>query len=142
MSGTSGMDSRFLSELTWNDPSILPMIPSCKKALTEVFKFTNLSKVQAATLPLVGAVTTSASGAVLGGGQDCFGKAKTGGGKTLAFLVPAVEKLTALAKAGHGRSGRDHHIGCLIISPTRELALQVSVWGQHCLCDGRPLTAG
>ncbi|KXS17950.1 DEAD-domain-containing protein [Gonapodya prolifera JEL478] len=52
-------------------------------------------------------------------GKDILGAAKTGSGKTLAFLIPAVEML---AKVGFKpRNGT----GAIIISPTRELALQI-----------------
>ncbi|KAJ9389624.1 hypothetical protein DTO063F5_2117 [Paecilomyces variotii] len=52
-------------------------------------------------------------------GRDILGAAKTGSGKTLAFLIPAVELLRALKfKPRNGT-------GALIITPTRELALQI-----------------
>ncbi|KAJ3302672.1 ATP-dependent RNA helicase [Kappamyces sp. JEL0829] len=52
-------------------------------------------------------------------GRDILGAAKTGSGKTLAFLIPAVEMLHKLSfKPRNGT-------GVLIISPTRELALQI-----------------
>ena len=52
-------------------------------------------------------------------GRDILGAAKTGSGKTLAFLVPVLENLyrqkwTAL-----------DGLGALILSPTRELAIQI-----------------
>jgi ATP-dependent RNA helicase DDX18/HAS1 len=52
-------------------------------------------------------------------GRDVLGAAKTGSGKTLAFLIPAVEMLHSLKfKPRNGT-------GVLIVSPTRELALQI-----------------
>jgi len=52
-------------------------------------------------------------------GEDILGAAKTGSGKTLAFLIPSVELLVRSGfKARNGT-------GALIISPTRELALQI-----------------
>lgn len=46
--------------------------------------------------------------------------ARTGSGKTLAFLIPALERLKAMGfKNKHG-------VGALIVSPTRELALQIA----------------
>lgn len=51
--------------------------------------------------------------------SQVLGAAKTGSGKTLAFLIPAVEMLTSLKFKP--RSGT----GCLVITPTRELALQI-----------------
>ncbi|CAB3235759.1 unnamed protein product [Arctia plantaginis] len=51
-------------------------------------------------------------------GQDIIGAAKTGSGKTLAFLIPVVEKLIKL------KMSIKEGTGCIILSPTRELALQ------------------
>ncbi|KAL1897923.1 ATP-dependent RNA helicase [Sporothrix stenoceras] len=54
-------------------------------------------------------------------GKDLLGAAKTGSGKTLAFLIPAVEMLYSLKfKPRNG-------VGAIIVTPTRELALQI--WG-------------
>ena len=66
-----------------------------------------LSDVQAATLDLGLA------------GKDLLVQAKTGTGKTMAFLLPTVERL---AKSTSSKNG---NISVLILSPTRELALQV-----------------
>lgn len=51
-------------------------------------------------------------------GKDVLGAAKTGSGKTIAFLVPVLEKLFRL------RWSKMDGCGAIIISPTRELALQ------------------
>lgn len=52
-------------------------------------------------------------------GKDVLGAAKTGSGKTLAFLIPAIEMLHALKfKPRNGT-------GVIVVSPTRELALQI-----------------
>ncbi len=52
-------------------------------------------------------------------GRDILGAAKTGSGKTLAFVVPLVEKLYIERWApGDG-------LAAVIITPTRELALQI-----------------
>ena len=47
-------------------------------------------------------------------GKDIIARAKTGTGKTGAFLIPVLEKIKPLGK-----------IEALIIAPTRELALQI-----------------
>lgn len=52
-------------------------------------------------------------------GRDILGAAKTGSGKTLAFLVPVLEKLY------RARWTEFDGLGALIISPTRELAIQI-----------------
>ncbi|PPR08128.1 hypothetical protein CVT24_012372 [Panaeolus cyanescens] len=52
-------------------------------------------------------------------GKDVLGAARTGSGKTLAFLLPAIELLHRLKfKPANGT-------GVIIITPTRELALQI-----------------
>ena len=53
-------------------------------------------------------------------GSDVLAKAKTGTGKTLAFLIPAIE--LAARVPPQQRAGK---ISVLIISPTRELAQQI-----------------
>jgi ATP-dependent RNA helicase DDX10/DBP4 len=73
-------------------------------------------------------------------GRDIFGIAKTGQGKTLAFLIPMLEKLY------HARW--DHHdgLGAVIISPTRELAYQIfqvlRVVGKHHQYSAGLITGG
>lgn len=69
--------------------------------------FEKMTEVQARTIPPLMA------------GRDVLGAAKTGSGKTLAFLIPAVEMLYRLKfKPRNGT-------GAIIVSPTRELALQI-----------------
>ncbi|OAL45626.1 ATP-dependent RNA helicase HAS1 [Pyrenochaeta sp. DS3sAY3a] len=52
-------------------------------------------------------------------GKDVLGAAKTGSGKTLAFLIPAIEMLSAM------RFKPRNGTGVIVVSPTRELALQI-----------------
>ncbi|EMG46570.1 HAS1 ATP-dependent RNA helicase HAS1 [Candida maltosa Xu316] len=76
------------------------------KAIKEM-GFTKMTKVQAKTIPPLLA------------GRDVLGAAKTGSGKTLAFLIPAIELLYSLKiKQRNGTA-------VIIITPTRELALQI-----------------
>ena len=51
-------------------------------------------------------------------GRDLLGQAETGTGKTAAFALPMLQRLTT-GKAGRGTAG-------LILVPTRELAMQVA----------------
>ncbi|KAL3805729.1 hypothetical protein ACHAW5_010932 [Stephanodiscus triporus] len=54
-------------------------------------------------------------------GRDVLGRARTGTGKTVAFLLPAIERVLRTS-SGHV-DGSD--VGVLVISPTRELATQI-----------------
>lgn len=52
--------------------------------------------------------------------SDCLVQAKTGTGKTAAFLLPALQNLLS------GNMPRRGNVGILVICPTRELALQIA----------------
>jgi len=54
-------------------------------------------------------------------GKDVLATAQTGTGKTLAFLIPIIERLLQPTRADSGKSG----IAALVLVPTRELAMQV-----------------
>jgi superfamily II DNA/RNA helicase len=53
------------------------------------------------------------------GGRDVLGRGRTGSGKTYAFLLPLVTRLSA------GSSARSRHPRALILAPTRELVGQI-----------------
>ena len=53
--------------------------------------------------------------------RDILGAAKTGSGKTLAFVIPMIERLYS------EKWSVDDGLAALIITPTRELALQVII---------------
>jgi ATP-dependent RNA helicase RhlE len=55
-------------------------------------------------------------------GRDLLGVAQTGTGKTAAFALPILNRLM---KAGGGQHGGKRPIRCLVLSPTRELAVQI-----------------
>lgn len=57
--------------------------------------------------------------------SDCLVQAKTGTGKTIAFLLPAIHSLLTSSPLPSGQ------VGILIISPTRELALQIAKECDH-----------
>ncbi|KAI5787092.1 dead box ATP-dependent rna helicase [Geopyxis carbonaria] len=86
--------------------SDLNLHPATMKAI-ETMGHTKMTEVQARTIPPCMA------------GRDVLGAAKTGSGKTLAFLIPAVEMLSAL------RFKPRNGTGVIIITPTRELAMQI-----------------
>ena len=56
--------------------------------------------------------------------KDVSAEAVTGSGKTLAFVVPVVEMISAKMKSGDPIAARD--VAALIVSPTRELAVQIA----------------
>ncbi len=72
--------------------------------------FTYCTPIQAKTLPLALA------------GRDVAGQAQTGTGKTAAFLVAA---FTHLLRNPAGADRRPNQVRCLILAPTRELAIQI-----------------
>ncbi|GAB5031404.1 Hypothetical protein NocV09_00502720 [Nannochloropsis oceanica] len=84
----------------------LPISDATKLAL-KALKFVNMTHIQSLAIP------------PLLTGKDVVGAAKTGSGKTLAFLVPVIELLSKVKWAN--RNGT----GAVIISPTRELSLQI-----------------
>lgn len=55
-------------------------------------------------------------------GRDVVGRARTGTGKTLSFLLPSLERVARKAELGKLPAG----VSILILSPTRELAAQIS----------------
>ena len=89
--------------------SELKISAESKQAMRDVFKYEFLSPVQSGTLPYTME------------GIDCLAKAKTGTGKTLGFLIPTVENIS---RARNSSAHTD--ILCLVLSPTRELAAQIS----------------
>lgn len=121
--------------------------PGTMKAITvEPFKHKKMSVVQEQILPLLpqlaDAYNDKASSDLP---RDLLVKARTGTGKTLAFLVPAIEsRLRSIEEFGL-KAVRDNglvndkdiemrarkifakeHVGTLIITPTRELATQIA----------------
>ena len=86
--------------------SELDLSPATAKAL-ESMGFQTMTEVQERCIPPLLA------------GKDVLGAAQTGSGKTLAFLIPAVEMLHRL------RFKPRNGTGAIVISPTRELALQI-----------------
>ena len=94
-----------LSQMTQGRFDQLDMHPATKRALAEILRYEFMTIVQQQSCP-VGLT-----------GVDILAKAKTGTGKTLSFLIPAVEHIV--------RAGNSPGIKVLIISPTRELAMQI-----------------
>nr|POE72226.1 atp-dependent rna helicase dbp4 [Quercus suber] len=87
--------------------SELPLSPATQAGL-KAAHFSTLTDIQAKAIPLALK------------GSDILGAARTGSGKTLAFLIPVLENLYRAQCVG-----ADAGLGALIISPTRELAIQI-----------------
>ena len=93
----------------------LPLQPAILKAVAEA-GYTSPSPIQARAIPPVLA------------GRDLLGCAQTGTGKTAAFALPILQNLSA-------QTPQRPCIRALILTPTRELALQIgdsfSAYGKH-----------
>lgn len=85
--------------------------PNTREALDREFKYKEMTQVQEKVLELLPA------------DFDLLVRAKTGTGKTLAFLIAALE--SALSRRD-GKALDGKSIPIMIISPTRELALQIA----------------
>ena len=85
----------------------LGLAPALVRALAEIGYVTPTS-IQIEAIPLAMA------------GHDLLGGAQTGTGKTAAFALPMLHRLSTTTVAGAPR-----RIRCLILTPTRELAVQV-----------------
>ncbi|KAF4977889.1 hypothetical protein FZEAL_5637 [Fusarium zealandicum] len=94
----AGAEAQSFEELSLSDKSM--------KAINEM-GFTKMTEIQRRGIPPSLA------------GRDVLGAAKTGSGKTLAFLIPVIEMLSAL------RFKPRNGTGVIVVSPTRELALQI-----------------
>ncbi|CAL9107249.1 unnamed protein product [Musa textilis] len=101
-------DESYLSETRFENCSLSPL--SLKGI--EAAGYVMMTLVQEATLPLILE------------GKDVLAKAKTGTGKTVAFLLPAIEVISRLPPVSHDK--KRPSINVLVICPTRELALQAA----------------
>ncbi|KAK7042313.1 RNA helicase [Favolaschia claudopus] len=100
----------------------LPISEPTKRGLKKAF-FVDMTEIQKQSLP------------VALKGKDVLGAARTGSGKTLSFLVPVLEILY------RRKWGPTDGLGALVISPTRELAVQIfevlrSIGGLHSFSAG------
>lgn len=102
-------DPTLLTKFSFSDRKDIS--PSTKRAITEVLGLQRMTEIQAKTY------------AVALAGRSVLGRARTGTGKTLAFLLPSIERLLEadleLFKPGLS-------IGVIILAPTRELAIQIA----------------
>lgn len=90
------------SEIETLEFSSLDLKPEILKAVAEK-GYTHATPIQSASLPS------------LLEGKDFLGQAQTGTGKTAAFALPILNRITS-----------ERHVQCLVLAPTRELAGQVA----------------
>ncbi|MCJ1354145.1 MAG: ATP-dependent rRNA helicase spb4 [Icmadophila ericetorum] len=106
MVDTAGKHSKANSSRTWE--SLNPPLSSWLLDAVSAIGFNRMTPVQASTIPLFMMH------------KDVVVEAVTGSGKTLAFLIPVVERLLRTEE-----TTKKHHVGAIIVSPTRELAGQI-----------------
>jgi ATP-dependent RNA helicase RhlE len=98
----------------------LGLRPELLRAVEEA-GYTTPTPIQAQAIPVILA------------GHDVMGGAQTGTGKTAGFALPILQKLAPLANSSP--SPARHPVRALILTPTRELAIQVEdaikTYGRH-----------
>ena len=99
-------DSTLPGQLSFEYFSQLPLSQRTILGIQRL-KFDRLTEIQSQVIPYALA------------GRDVLSAAKTGSGKTLAFLIPVLEIL--YRERWNDASG----VGALVLSPTRELAMQI-----------------
>lgn len=114
-------DSSLLSDVEFAKRNDLH--PATKRALTETLGLTSMTEIQAKTY------------AAALSGKDVLGRARTGTGKTIAFLLPAIERMLRSSEYEI-----DTNVGILVISPTRELASQIGDEAEKLLTFHKDMT--
>src|SRR5690349_4686344 len=98
----------------------LGLMPELLRAVAEQ-GYTEPTPIQSQAIPVVLS------------GRDLLGAAQTGTGKTAGFTLPVLQRLAPLATKSF--SPALHPVRCLILTPTRELAIQVhesvKAYGKH-----------
>src|SRR5262245_38636553 len=88
----------------------LGLVPELLRSVADA-GYTTPTPIQAKAIPVILA------------GKDVMGGAQTGTGKTAGFALPILQKLTPTANSSP--SPARHPVRALILTPTRELAVQV-----------------
>jgi len=98
----------------------LGLLPEILRAVEDA-GYTEPTPIQAQAIPVILA------------GRDVMGGAQTGTGKTAGFTLPMLHRIGRHANASS--SPARHPVRCLILTPTRELAMQVHesvvTYGKH-----------
>lgn len=102
---------------SWESFADAPFAEPIQKAL-QVAGYSKPSPIQSRAWP------------VAMSGNDLIAVAKTGSGKTLGFLLPVLHRISSSIDGSSKKEGRTHTSEvvaplCIILSPTRELAIQI-----------------
>jgi ATP-dependent RNA helicase MSS116 len=133
---------------SWESNKQILSYPTLRAIIEKPYQFKTMTPVQAEVVKLLPGLALppgSTSNDAPTRPQDLLVKAKTGTGKTFAFLIPAIEARVNAIHAWGKQAVRDaglvsdkhlegqarrqftrEHVGTLIISPTRELATQIA----------------
>ena len=117
ITSTSGADNSVAPSVTDTAPPAtitfadFGLDPKIQKAVSEQ-GYTIPTPIQAQSIPHVLA------------GRDLMGAAQTGTGKTAAFVLPIIQQI--LRHASNSASPARHPIRAVVLTPTRELAVQVA----------------
>jgi ATP-dependent RNA helicase MSS116, mitochondrial len=114
------LEAQELKEKVLHDPNLFSNVkfkdredihPSTKRAIIEILKLQEMTQIQLQSYPHILK------------GKNVVGRSKTGTGKTLAYLLPSMQRLFLEDKNLYipGKT-----IGILIIAPTRELVQQIA----------------
>ncbi|CAN6216726.1 unnamed protein product [Urochloa humidicola] len=105
---STGCGDSYLSQKRFDECSLSPLTLKGVKAAG----YERMTAVQEATLPIILQ------------GKDVLAKARTGTGKTVAFLLPAIEVVSKLSPVD--RDQKRPPISVVVVCPTRELADQAA----------------
>jgi ATP-dependent RNA helicase RhlE len=124
ITSSTGADDSVVSSIAPSNPSVTTatspatitfadfgLDPKIQKAVSEQ-GYTIPTPIQAQSIPHILA------------GRDLMGAAQTGTGKTAAFVLPIIQQI--LRHASNSASPARHPIRALVLTPTRELAVQVA----------------
>ena len=106
----SGISRKRGGTMTATSFAELGLVPALLRAVDDA-GYTTPTPIQVQAIPVILA------------GKDVMGGAQTGTGKTAGFALPILQKLAPMANASP--SPARHPVRALVLTPTRELAVQV-----------------
>ncbi|WWD17701.1 ATP-dependent RNA helicase DBP9 [Kwoniella shandongensis] len=119
-------DALLDSDLSFSQPPFSTQIDPRTLAALADLKFAHPTLVQAKAIPL------------LLEGKDVLARARTGSGKTAAYVVPAVQKILEAKQTVSPASPEYQSTRVVILVPTKELAMQVATFVKNVTkyCEG------